>query len=105
MIARGPKSYPGTLKRKDRLRKTAMGKKTDRKYWQTLASASVMGLHIVSGTVVGLVMGIYLDKWLQTKPWLTILFLIFGIIAGFMNMFRELRKIDDQGAQKDKPAA
>lgn len=80
-------------------------KKTDRKYWQALGGASVMGLHIVSGTVVGLVMGIYLDKWLQTKPWLTILFLIFGIIAGFMNMFRELRKIDDQTAQKDRPGA
>ncbi len=80
-----------------------MLKKTDRKYWQALGGASVMGLHIVSGTVVGLVMGIYLDKWLQTKPWLTILFLIFGIIAGFMNMFRELRKIDDQTVQKDRP--
>lgn len=80
-------------------------KKTDKKYWQALGSASVMGLHVVSGTVVGLVMGIYLDKWLHTKPWLTLLFLIFGIAAGFMNMFRELRKIDEQTVQKDRPAA
>ena len=77
-------------------------KVADKKYWQNLGTASVMGLHIVSGTVVGLVMGIYLDKQLATKPWLTLVFLIFGIIAGFMNMFRELKKIER--SQNDKSA-
>lgn len=80
-----------------------MKKKTaDKKYWQNLGTASVMGLHIVSGTAVGLVMGIYFDKRLATKPWFTLIFLIFGIIAGFLNMFRELKKIER--SQNDKSA-
>jgi ATP synthase protein I len=76
----------------------------DKKYWESLGTASIMGLHVVSGTVVGLAMGYYLDKWLGTKPWLLLIFLVFGIIAGFRNMFQELKKItkdDDKGASND----
>lgn len=60
-----------------------------------LAKVSIIGIEMVVSTFVGLAMGIYLDKWLETSPWLTILFLIFGIAAGFINIFREIRKIDD----------
>lgn len=59
-----------------------------------LAKVSIIGIEMVVSTFVGLIMGIYLDKWLETKPWLTIVFLIFGIVAGFRNIFREVRKID-----------
>lgn len=65
----------------------------DKKYWESIGTASVMGLHVVSGTVVGLAMGYYLDKWLGTKPWLLLIFLVLGIVAGFRNMFQELKKI------------
>ncbi|MDH3973998.1 MAG: AtpZ/AtpI family protein [Deltaproteobacteria bacterium] len=60
-----------------------------------LAKVSIIGIEMVVSTFVGLAMGVYLDKWLQTKPWLTIVFLTFGIAAGFMNVFREVRKIDN----------
>lgn len=50
-----------------------------------------MGLHLVSGVIVGLAIGYYLDKYFGTRPWLILLFLIFGIIAGYKNMFRELK--------------
>lgn len=66
-------------------------KKND--WWQLLGMASVMGIHLVSGVIVGLVMGYYLDQWLGTKPWMLIVFLIFGIIAGYRNMFREMERI------------
>lgn len=33
-------------------------------------------------------MGILLDHWLGTKPWLTLVFLILGIVAGFTNVVR-----------------
>lgn len=78
--------------------------KKDREHWQLLANAWVMGLHLVSGTVVGLVMGYYLDKWLGTKPWLIIIFLILGIIAGFRNMYREAKKIHDHDTGAGKSA-
>jgi ATP synthase protein I len=74
-------------------------KKND--FWELLSMASVMGIHLVSGVIVGLVMGYYLDRWLGTKPWLLIVFLVFGIIAGYRNMFREMERIQ----RKEKDAA
>ncbi|HCF06023.1 MAG: ATPase [Desulfomicrobiaceae bacterium] len=74
-------------------------KKND--FFELLGMASVMGIHLVSGVIVGLVMGYYLDKWLGTRPWLLVVFLIFGIIAGYRNMFREMQRIE----RKEKDAA
>ena len=73
----------------------------DKDYINNLGRASMMGIHLVSGTVVGLVIGIYLDKWLGIKPWMTLIFLLFGIAAGFKNMLWEFRKIQKQGTPRD----
>ncbi|MFW6323673.1 MAG: AtpZ/AtpI family protein [Desulfovibrionales bacterium] len=77
-------------------------KRKDREYWQTLSKAWMVGLHLVCGTFVGLLFGIYLDKWFGTKPWLTIVFLLFGVAAGFKNMFQEVKRIQayDSGSGK-----
>jgi len=42
--------------------------------------------------LVGFVMGYFLDKWLKTDPWLTIIFIIYGILAGFYNLFSQTRR-------------
>lgn len=68
---------------------------------ESLGMASVMGLHLVSGVVVGIAMGYYLDKYFDTKPWLTLIFLIFGIIAGYRNMFREMQRIQRKEAEAE----
>ncbi|MEK6531860.1 MAG: AtpZ/AtpI family protein [Deltaproteobacteria bacterium] len=52
------------------------------------------GITLVVSTFVGLAIGIYLDRLFSTKPWLTIIFLIFGIIAGFKNIFTLVKKHD-----------
>ena len=49
---------------------------------------SIVGIYFVVATFLGLALGYYLDKYLGTKPWLTLLFLLFGIAAGFINLFR-----------------
>ncbi|MBI5167703.1 MAG: AtpZ/AtpI family protein [candidate division NC10 bacterium] len=54
-----------------------------------------MGITLVAATAIGLAMGYYLDKWLHTSPWLTILFLLFGIAAGFLNIFRDVARLRD----------
>lgn len=55
---------------------------------------------MVAATFIGLAMGYYLDRWLGTSPWLTLIFLLFGIVAGFRNIFiltqRELKRQDDE---------
>ena len=61
--------------------------------WQTVLTATTLGIHIVVATFVGFITGWYLDKWFDTKPWLTMLMLVLGVIAGFKNVFEEVRKI------------
>jgi ATP synthase protein I len=46
-----------------------------------------VGLTMVFATVIGLFIGLKLDEWLGTAPWLTALFLALGIAAGFKNLF------------------
>ncbi|MDD5678080.1 MAG: AtpZ/AtpI family protein [Kiritimatiellae bacterium] len=55
--------------------------------WQGLATLGSLGFTLVGCTFLGLFAGYYLDRWLNTRPWLTILLLLFGIAAGFLNIF------------------
>lgn len=52
-----------------------------------LASVGTIGLHMVSGPLVGVVIGYFLDKWLETSPWFKLIFLFIGIAAGFLNVY------------------
>ncbi|WP_243544365.1 AtpZ/AtpI family protein [Pseudodesulfovibrio tunisiensis] len=60
---------------------------------QVGSTAGTLGLHFVSGTVVGLVIGYYLDKWLGTEPWMTMIWALLGIMAGFKMVFEDVRKL------------
>jgi|GEM_PF-390753 len=62
-------------------------------FWDAAGRASVMGLHLVSGIIVGGVLGYALDTWLGTKPWGLLFFLFVGVVAGFRNMWRDARKL------------
>jgi ATP synthase protein I len=57
---------------------------------------------MVFATVIGLFVGLKLDEWLGTSPWLTGLFLLLGIIAGFRNLFVHVRKSQDDLDNQDK---
>ena len=62
---------------------------------------------MVAASFIGLFIGIYLDKWLGTSPWMTLIWLGIGIISGFRNIFiltrRALRDFeqDEEQDQKD----
>ncbi len=55
-----------------------------------LARLSTVGLTLVASTAIGLLFGYLLDRWLGTTPWLTMLCTLFGIVGGFLNLFRDL---------------
>ena len=61
--------------------------KDDRAQWRLLAMASTIGLSMVFATFIGLALGYWLDKVFDTSPWLTLIFLVVGIIAGFRNIY------------------
>jgi ATP synthase protein I len=57
-----------------------------------LLEASSVGIHLVVSTFAGLAIGYGLDKLFGTSPYLTIIFLIIGIIAGFRELIRIAKK-------------
>lgn len=77
-------------------------RKWDNEYVSSLLKASVVGIHLVTATFVGLAIGYFLDKWLGTKPVLTIIFLLFGIAAGYKNMYMEIKGIHGSSKKRDE---
>jgi ATP synthase protein I len=67
----------------------------DRRFIRLLGVLSTVGITMVVATVIGYFAGLYLDRFFGTSPWLTIVFLIFGIAAGFKNLFDQARKVQD----------
>ena len=72
----------------------------DRRQWlRSLGFLSSLGISMVAASFIGLFIGYTLDGWWGTSPWMTLLWLGFGIAAGFRNIFiltrRALRDQDD----------
>jgi len=57
-----------------------------------LAAYSTLGIMFPASIAVGLGVGLLLDKWLGTSPVLTIVFILYGIAAGFVNLIRVYRQ-------------
>ena len=47
-----------------------------------------LAFDMVSGIVVGVGLGLLLDYWLGTAPWLLIVFFFLGASAGMLNVYR-----------------
>lgn len=52
-----------------------------------------IGLQMGLSVAIGLFIGLALDRYLGTTPWMALIFLILGVIAGFVALFRLLREI------------
>lgn len=66
---------------------------------------SLVGIELALSIIVGGAIGYGLDYWLGTNPWMTIFWLICGIIAGFRSLYRtsknimsEMERDGDQGS-------
>jgi ATP synthase protein I len=63
-----------------------------KKALRLMGHASALGIAIVLATAIGLALGYWLDRVFDTSPWLTLIFLILGIIAGFRNFYHFIAK-------------
>ena len=71
-------------------------------YSKDFLKAWSVGLNLVFSTFIGLAIGYGLDKLFKvTFPWLTLLFLVLGIISGFRDLVRLARKQDNGPDKKD----
>jgi ATP synthase protein I len=62
---------------------------------------SSLGLTLVFSTFIGFGLGWFLDKVLKTRPFLTILLLLLGIVAGFINVYRTV-KIEQEPDEEEE---
>ena len=61
-------------------------KRETRRVYKELAYFSSLGISVALAIFIGLGIGVWLDRKFDTSPWLTLIFLAFGIIAGFRNI-------------------
>jgi ATP synthase protein I len=57
-----------------------------------------IGLQMGLSVAIGLLIGLALDRYLGTTPWMALVFLLLGVVAGFLALFRLAKEI--QGEQK-----
>jgi ATP synthase protein I len=61
-------------------------KRETRRAYKDLAYFSSLGISVALAVFIGLGIGVWLDRKFDTSPWLTLIFLVIGIIAGFRNI-------------------
>jgi ATP synthase protein I len=77
-----------------------------RQLMRSLSFLSSIGISMVAASFIGLFIGVYLDKWLGTTPWMTLIWLGIGLVAGFRNIFiltrRGMRELDQDDKEDQK---
>ncbi len=63
------------------------GKRKGHQFREALEASSV-GLVFPIAIAIGYLWGWAMDRFFGTSPWLTWIFAAFGVIAGFINLFR-----------------
>lgn len=59
------------------------------------------GTELIGAVFGGALIGYGLDRWLGTKPWLLIVFLLLGVMTGFMNIWKTLQGGDSAIGRKN----
>ncbi len=70
-------------------------KNETRQVIRDLAYYSSLGLMVALSIVIGLAIGLFVDRWLGIAPWGMFIFLILGIVAGFRNILMAMKRSKD----------
>jgi len=64
------------------------------KLYKRAVRYSAVGLEMGFCVAIGVIVGYLLDRHFQTKPWLTLIFLLLGVAAAFRGLFTLMKKLD-----------
>ena len=64
--------------------------------WRSLGMLASVGMTFVVVTAGAVVGGYFVDRWLGTTPWFTLIGIGVGVAAGFRDLFRSIRKAERQ---------
>ena len=82
-------------------------KQNRRALFRELGKYSALGLELAIAVVLGLAIGYYLDKWLGTGPWMTVVWIGIGFAAGVRSLYRAAlrsgKDLDKEEEAKRKP--
>jgi ATP synthase protein I len=67
-------------------------KKNKKRDFVDLANLSSVGIGLIVSSMIGYYIGYLIDKYVHTAPVFTMIFLLVGIAAGIINVFRTLGK-------------
>ncbi|MDX2094165.1 MAG: AtpZ/AtpI family protein [Kofleriaceae bacterium] len=77
---------------------------TTRRAFDALSASSV-GLEMGLSVIIGLLIGYGLDRELGTTPWMMLLFLVFGLVAGFRGVLRAVGRAERAAASETQEVA
>jgi len=82
-------------------------KQDRRALFRELGKYSALGLELAIAVVLGLAIGYYLDKWLGTGPWMTVVWIGIGFAAGVRSLYRAAlrsgKDLENEEEAKRKP--
>jgi ATP synthase protein I len=67
-------------------------KRENLRHLRELAYFSSIGFSVALSIFIGLGIGVYLDRKFGTSPWMMLIFLGFGIAAGYRNIGLAIKK-------------
>ncbi len=68
-------------------------------------TASTMGLHMVSGPLLGGIGGYFFDKFFDTSPFGLIFGFFLGIVAGYKNVLEDSKRLEKERESLDEEIA
>ncbi|MCX7856360.1 MAG: AtpZ/AtpI family protein [Deltaproteobacteria bacterium] len=69
---------------------------------RSFLSYGSLGIELGLSVAIGIAIGFFLDRVFKTYPYLTIIFMLFGIISGFRTVYRILKKIERENQQNER---
>jgi ATP synthase protein I len=78
-----------------------MAKGEKREAFASLMTYGTLGIEMGVSLAIGLAFGYFLDRFFHTSPLLTIIFMIFGIVAGMKRLYTLWKKMEQDDERND----